>query len=78
MRNQEEESKGSTSSEESEYESGIDSVKNDENKPKTSRMSNISYLSTNLITTKNLTLPDIEIKNYLDTTINDMESDYID
>jgi hypothetical protein len=78
MRNQEEESKGSTSSEESEYESDIDSVKNDENKPKTSRMSNISYLSTNLITTKNLTLPDIEIKNYLDSTINDMESDYID
>jgi hypothetical protein len=78
MRNQEEESKGSTSSEESEYESDIDSVKNDENKPKTSRMSNISYLSTNLITTKNLTLPDIEIKNYLDSTINGMESDYID
>jgi hypothetical protein len=78
MRNQEEESKGSTSSEESEYESDIDSVKNDENKPKTSRMSNISYLSTNLITTKNLTLPDIEIKNYLESTINDMESDYID
>jgi hypothetical protein len=78
MRNEEEESKGSTSSEESEYESGTDSVKNDENKPRTSRMSNISYLSTNLITSKNLTLPEIEIKNYLDTTINDMESDYID
>ena len=78
MRNEEEESKGSTSSEESEYESDTDSVKNDENKPKTSRMSNISYLSTNQITTKNLSLPDIEIKNYLETTINDMESDYID
>ena len=78
MRNQEEESKGSTSSEESEYESDTDSVKNDENKPRTSRMSNISYLSTNLITSKNLTLPEIEIKNYLDSTINDMESDYID
>ena len=78
MRNQEEESKGSTSSEESEYESDIDSVKNDENKHRTSRMSNISYLSTNLITSKNLTLPEIEIKNYLDSTINDMESDYID
>ena len=78
MRNEEEESKGSTSSEESEYASDTDSVKNDENKPRTSRMSNISYLSTNLITSKNLTLPEIEIKNYLDTTINDMESDYID
>jgi hypothetical protein len=78
MRNEEEESKGSTSSEESEYESDTDSVKNDENKPRTSRMSNISYLSTNLITSKNLTLPEIEIKNYLDSTINDMESDYID
>ena len=41
-------------------------------------MSNISYLSTNLITSKNLTLPEIEIKNYLQATINDMESDYID
>jgi hypothetical protein len=41
MKNQEEESKGSTSEEESEYESDADSVKNDENKPKTSRMTNI-------------------------------------
>ena len=78
MRNQDEESKGSTSSEESEYESDTDSVKNDDNKSRTSRMSNISYLSTNLITSKNLTLPEIEIKNYLDSTISDMESDYID
>jgi hypothetical protein len=41
-------------------------------------MNNISYLSTNLITQNNITLADIEIKNYLDSTINDMESDYID
>ena len=78
MRNQEEESKGSTSSKESEYESDTNSVKSAQNKSKSSRMNNISYLSTNLITQNNITLADIEIKNYLDSTINDMESDYID
>ena len=61
-----EESKGSTSEEESEYESDTDTVKSAQNKSKSSRMNNISYLSTNLITQNNITLADIEIKNYLD------------
>jgi hypothetical protein len=61
MRNQEEESKGSTSEEGPEYESDVNSVKSDDNKSKASRMSNISYLSTNLVTSKNLTLADIYI-----------------
>jgi len=78
MRMNQEESKGSTSEEESEYESDTDTVKSAQNKSKSSRMNNISYLSTNLITQNNITLADIEIKNYLDSTINDMESDYID
>jgi hypothetical protein len=78
MRNQEEESKGSTSGEESEYESDIDSVKNDDNKSKSARVSSILYLSTNLVTARNLTLADIEIKNYVPLTIYDMESVYID
>ena len=41
-------------------------------------MNNISYLSTNLITQNNITLADIEIKNYLQETIKDMESEFID
>ena len=41
-------------------------------------MNNISYLSTNLITENNITLADIEIKNYLQETIKDMESEFID
>jgi hypothetical protein len=41
-------------------------------------MNNISYLSTNLISQNNITLADIEIKNYKQATIDDMESNFVD
>ena len=61
MRKTEEESKGSTSEEEPEYESdGISdkSIKSDHGAP---RLKISLYLSTELITERNLTLADIDI-----------------
>ena len=61
MKNIEEESKGSTSSEESEYESGADPEDLPKKASIAAKVMPGTYLSTNLITEKNLTLADIVI-----------------
>ena len=73
MRNNKEESKGSTSSEEPEYESDINSIKSGKSASKPSKSKITPYLSTNLITETNLTLPDIIIQNYTMDQIEDLE-----
>jgi hypothetical protein len=75
MQQLEEESKGSTSSEEPEYDSdhiSDKSIKSDGEAPKIK----ISYyLSTHLVTERNLTLADITIESYPISKINKLESD---
>jgi hypothetical protein len=73
----EEESKGSTSGEESDYDS-------DTNPPQLPKSGSIAakvmpgvYLSTNLITERNLTLADISINSYTLDDIENMESHLI-
>jgi hypothetical protein len=71
----EEESKGSTSSEEPEYGSeGISdkSIQSDNGAPK---IKVVYYLSTKLITERNLTLADIAIESYPTSKIDHMESE---
>jgi hypothetical protein len=70
----EEESKGSTSSDEPEYESdhlSDKSIKSDRGAPK---IKISSYLSTPLITESNLTLADVNIESYPESKISTMES----
>ena len=56
-----EESKGSTSSEEPEYESDVHSEKSIEGSKGGSKLKISLYLSTDLVTQKNLTLADIKV-----------------
>jgi len=56
-----EESKGSTSSEEPEYESDVHSEKSIEGSNGGSKLKISLYLSTDLVTQKNLTLADIKV-----------------
>src|SRR6266446_1537769 len=72
-----EESKDSTSSEEPEYESDINSeksVKSDQGAP---RLKISYYWSTDLITLRDLTLADIKIESYPASKISNMESELI-
>jgi hypothetical protein len=74
MNKLEEESKGSTSSEEPEYDSdhiSDKSIKSDEGAPK---IKIAFYLSTALMTERNLTLADIKIESYPTSKIDKMES----
>jgi hypothetical protein len=71
----EEESKGSTSSEEAEYDSdhiSDKSVKSDNGAP---RIKISLYLSTPLITESNLTLADVNIESYPESRIGTMEAE---
>ena len=72
-----EESKGSTSSEEPEYDSDVNSaksIKSDNNAP---RLKITLYLSTHLVTERNLTLADITIESYPESKIKTMESKFL-
>ena len=78
MRKYEEESKGSTSGDESEYESDNNSVKEVKGSSVLPKAMTGVYLSTNLITERNLTLADIKIDNYTLDGIENMEAELID
>ena len=77
MKNLQEESKDSTSSEEPEYESDIHSEKSIESNKGAPRLKISLYLSTDLITWRNLTLADITIEKYPASKIQEMESELI-
>ena len=78
MRKLEEESKGSTSEEELEYESDTPSLKSVKIGSRAPKPNITPYLSTNLITGKNLTLADVTIEDFSVNKIEDMEYDLID
>ena len=69
-----EESKGSTSSEEPEYDSDIHSEKSIEGSRGVPKLKISLYLSTDLVTSANLTLADITIEKYPASKIHKMES----
>jgi hypothetical protein len=73
-----EESKGSTSGEESDYDSDTQPPKLPKSASIAAKLMPGVYLSTNLITEKNLTLADIKIESYTLEVIESMESDLID
>ena len=74
----EEESKGSTSGEESEYDDGADPPELTKRGSVAAKVMPGIYLSTNLIADKNLTLADIKIDGYTLQVIENMESELID
>jgi hypothetical protein len=78
MKSMEEESKGSTSGEESEYEDGAEPADLTKRGSVAAKVMPGAYLSTNLISEKNLTLADIKIDSYTLQIIENMESDLID
>ena len=78
MKSLEEESKGSTSGEESEYDDGADPTELTKRGSVAAKVMPGVYLSTNLITEKNLTLADIQIDSYTLQIIETMESELID
>jgi hypothetical protein len=78
MKKIEEESKGSTSEEEPEYESDTHSAKSEKAPSKSTRPKITPYLSTNLITERNLTLADVSVEDYSVERIEDMKYDLID
>jgi len=69
-----EESKGSTSSEEPEYDSDIHSEKSIEGSRGAPKLKISLYLSTDLATSANLTLADINVEKYTSSKIEQMES----
>ena len=74
----EEESKGSTSGEESEYEDDAGPGELTKSGSVAAKVMPGVYLSTNLITEKNLTLADIQIDSYTLQIIENRESELID
>ena len=72
-----EESKGSTSSEELEYDSDIGSGKSVASGSRTPPLKVVQYLSTNLIVGSNLVLPDIEVSSCPTAKIQEMEDKLI-
>ena len=78
MKLMEEESKGSTSGEESEYEDEADPKELTKSGSVAAKVMPGAYLSTNLITEKGLTLADIKIDNYTLQIIENKESELID
>ena len=78
MKNIDEESKGSTSGEESDYESDTNPAELPKSGSIAAKVMPGVYLSTNLITEKNLTLADIKIESYTLEVIKSMESELID
>ena len=77
MRRLEEESKGSTSEEEPEYESDHNSDKSIESDQGAPRVKISFYLSTELLTEGNLELSDIKIESYPASKISSMEADLL-
>ena len=68
-----EESKGSTSSEELEYDSDIGSGKSVASSSRAPPLKIVQYLSTNLIVGQNLTLADVEVSSCPTVKIKEME-----
>jgi hypothetical protein len=77
MKAMEEESKGSTSGEESDYDSDTQPPELPKSAAIAAKVMPGVYLSTNLITEKNLTLADINIESYTLDDIENMEADLI-
>ena len=78
MKNIDKESKGTTSGEESDYESDTNPAELPKSGSIAAKVMPGVYLSTNLITEKNLTLADIKIESYTLEVIKSMESELID
>ena len=72
-----EESKGSTSSEELEYESDVESEKVIASGTRAPPLKIVQYLSTNLIAGSNLTLADVEVSSCPVGKIKEMEDELI-
>ena len=72
-----EESKGSTSSEELEYDSDIGSGKSVASSSRAPPLKVVQYLSTNLIVVQNLTLADVEVSSCPTVKIMEMEEELI-
>jgi len=77
MNANQEESKGSTSSEEPEYDSDINSEKSLRSSQGAPRVKIVQYLSTQLLTSRDLTLADVEVSSYPASKIQTMESELI-
>ena len=77
MASKEEESKGSTSSEEPEYDSDIGSAKSVASGSRAPPLKIVQYLSTSLIVSQNLTLADIEVNSCPTNKIKQLEDQLI-
>ena len=77
MASKDEESKGSTSSDELEYDSDIGSTKSGPHGKVAPALKVVKYLSTSLIVGSNLTLADIEVSSCPTIKIKEMENKLI-
>ena len=77
MKSNIEESKESTSSEEAEYDSDVNSAKSIRSMGGAPKLKIVQYLSTELVTGRNLTLADIQVESYPESKIKSMESELL-